>query len=107
LNAAPLCVWRCCLCRRRRRLQHRPPRRTLQQRPHHRRSGLQVFQRFEEWHRQHLRAGFARHQSELRELAVMPTPVGLRDRSVFCLCLATGYATPVDLAGTAAGRGGS
>jgi hypothetical protein len=37
----------------------------------------------------------------------MPTPVGLRDRSVFCLCLATGYATPVDLAGTAAGRGGS
>lgn len=53
------------------------------------------------------RAGFARHQAELRELAVMPTPVGLRDRSVFCLCLATGYATPFDLAGTAAGRGGS
>jgi hypothetical protein len=53
------------------------------------------------------RAGFARHQSELRELAVMPAPAGLRDRSVFCLCLATGYAAPGDLAAAAAGRGGS
>ena len=53
------------------------------------------------------RAGFARHQAELRELAVMPTPVGLRDRSVFCLCLATGYAAPGGRAGAAAGRGDS
>jgi len=53
------------------------------------------------------RAGFARHQFELREMAILPAPVGLRDRSVFCLCLATGYAVPVDLAGVSAGRGGS
>ncbi|MFN9276390.1 MAG: hypothetical protein ACK6D2_11735 [Planctomycetota bacterium] len=38
------------------------------------------------------RAGFARHQAELRELAMVGDPAGLRDRSALCLCLATVYA---------------
>jgi len=36
--------------------------------------------------------GHTRMQRELRQLAVLPAPDGLRDRAAFCLCLATNYA---------------
>jgi hypothetical protein len=53
------------------------------------------------------RAGYTRHQSELRELAVVATPASLRDRSALCLCLATVYAAHGALAELAAVRPGS
>ena len=44
------------------------------------------------WGMQPGRRGFARLQGELRQLAVLPMPDGLRERAAFCLCLATSYA---------------
>lgn len=53
------------------------------------------------------RAGYSRHQSELRELAVVATPRGLRERSALCLCLATVYATHGMQSDVGSRRGGS
>ena len=36
--------------------------------------------------------GHTRMQRELRQLSILPAPLGLRDRAAFCLCLATHYA---------------
>lgn len=53
------------------------------------------------------RAGYSRHQAELRELAVVATPTGLRDRGALCLCLATIYAAHGLQYGLGVDRGGS
>jgi hypothetical protein len=44
------------------------------------------------------RPGHARHQAELRQLAVCADPGQLPARAAFCLCLATGYAGSVGAA---------
>lgn len=53
------------------------------------------------------RAGFARHQAELRELAIVAAPAGWRDRGAFCLCLADLCARQGAPGPAAAGRSGS
>ena len=42
--------------------------------------------------------GHTRMQRELRQLSILPAPLGLRDRAAFCLCLATQYAGFVPVA---------
>lgn len=53
------------------------------------------------------RAGYSRHQEELRELAMVATPLGLRERSALCLCLATIYAAHGLQTDVGVGFGGS
>ena len=51
--------------------------------------------------------GHTRMQRELRQLAILPAPLELRDRAAFCLCLATHYAgfVPPPAAGSRPVRG--